>query len=82
MEKLQLFQLLFPFIILKLSEEMDPRNEQNSTFTSFAVSQGALGSSSSWQQPDSQGASSGQQSDTFMNTHPHIRVFNLPYFLY
>ena len=66
MKKLQLFQLLFPFIILKLSEEMDPRNEQNSTFTSFAVSQGASGSSSSW-----------QQSNTFMNTHPYSQVVDL-----
>ena len=41
MKKLQLFQLLFPFIILKLSEEMDTTDEQNSTFPNFAVSQGA-----------------------------------------
>ena len=66
MKKLQLFQLLFLFIILKLSEEMDPRNEQNSTFTSFAVSQGGSGSSSSW-----------QQSNTFMNTHPYSQVVDL-----
>ena len=51
MKKLQLFQLLFLFIILKLSEEMDPRNEQNITFTNFAGNQGASGSSASWQQP-------------------------------
>ena len=66
MKKLQLFQLLFPFIILKLSEEMDPTNGQNSTFTNFAVSQEGSGSSSSW-----------QQSNTFMNTHPYSQVVDL-----
>ena len=51
MKKLHLFQLLFLFIILKLSNGMKPKNEQNSTFTNFAVSQRASGSSASWQQP-------------------------------
>ena len=82
MKKLQLFQLLFPFIILKLSKEMNSTNEQTSAFKKYVRDQRASGLSLSWQQPDSQGASLGQQSDTFMNTHPYSQVFNLPYFLY
>ena len=76
MKKLQLFQLLFPFIILKLSEEMDPTNKQNA-FKKYVRSQEGSDYSSSWQQPDSQGASSWQQSDTFMNTHPYSQVVDL-----
>ena len=72
MKKLQLFQLLFLFIILKLSEEMNSTNEQDSAFTKYVRNQSASDSSSSWQ----------QQSDMFMNTHPDIQVFNLPYFFY